>query len=600
MSPTDSAIAVQGRRRGGAAAWSAALLMVLLAALALAASPRAAVAAAATAAEGAADEASAEPSPEEVLNGLAQQVDGLDQGLKTQQEQIEGNRQAIAQQGERLDAELKRMDPMSLRLDSLAQQLEQAQAQLEKHESRIEDNSVKLYETLMGSGDTAQAIDALRAKVQGLERALRRASAAPPAVENGAETGAADATAAGGERARAALLPAALGLLLPAGILLYAVARAGWPAAAGVPAAARMSAPALLLALGGAALGFMVLGVGIRDGASSGGLLGAPLAFLPALFRLSPDAGLPDIAGALLEQLPLVVAMALLVAVTAGPRLSAAGGSLVGVVLGGLLLPLFGHWTALPAGGDAQAAGWLVRHGFSDSGGVVSAALVGGSAALGLALGLGRRAAGRPDTGAAGHEPALLVVAVLLLWIGWLVPRLAAAEADAAAALMLLSWASAVGAVMTSALFGALFRGGRGRLRGLPAALVAGVVAAPALGTQAGALTALIFGALVGLLHTLFAPLLQRRDTAAEPAAAFSIAGLCAALAPALVGPNGYLFMPVAEDLPMQLLGAGVASALGLGGGLLLGLALRLMPGLSSARAASAKRPQAEAAVTAA
>jgi hypothetical protein len=58
--------------------------------------------------------------------------------------------------------------------------------------------------------------------------------------------------------------------------------------------------------------------------------------------------------------------------------------------------------------------------------------------------------------------------------------------------------------------------------------------------------------------------------------------------------------MPVAEDLPMQLLGAGVALALGLGGGLLLGLALRLMPGLSSARAASAKRPQAEAAVTAA
>jgi hypothetical protein len=529
-------------------------------------------------------------SPEERLTALEQQVEGLDQGGKTLTEQLESNRDAIAQQAERLDAELKRIDPMALRLDSLAQQLEQLQSLVEEHETRIEDNSVKLYETLMGIDDTGQAMTALRAQVQRLEQRAQAAATPARTAEDAAEPGAGRSVASLDVGTQGFLPAFALGLLLPVGILLYAAART----AAADAATAAMPAAALLLALTGAALGFLLLGIGIRDGDSLGGLVGAPFEFLPALLRLAPNAGVPDIAETLLTALPLLVAMALLAVVTAGGRLTAAGGLLVGLVLGGLLMPLFGHWSFVPAGGEAPTAGWLARLGFADTGEVVAVALVGGGAALGLALGLRRDAAGvreRPDA-----EPVLLAAALLLLWIGWLAPRLAVGDAEAATALALLSWAAAIGATLSASLFGAVFRGGRERLQGLAAAVVAGVVAAPALGVDAGVLVALLFGALVGLLFALLAPLLSRRNPALELALAFTVAGLAAGLAPALAGPDGLLFLPVAEGLPVQLMGTAVALGLGLGGGLLLALGLRAMPGLVRRQAVGARAASAPAA----
>jgi hypothetical protein len=528
---------------------------------------------------------SAEPSPEEALATLQQHLNGMDQGIKTLQEQTAQNREAIAGQSERLDAEMKRMDPIALRLDSLSKQLEQAQDLLEAHEARIEDNSVKLYETLMGIDDNAQSMAALQAQIQRTERSVQAAAAEPAAGQPDA-AGAPETADERGD-ADASLLPFALGLLLPAGILLYPMARSRT-----APAAAPGG---LLLALVGAVLGFVLLGIGIRDGASAGGIMGTPFAFLPELFALSPDAPTPAVAAPLLAQLPLVAAMAVLAAVTVGTRLTAVGGLLVGLAVGALLLPLFGHWSG-------AVAGWLAVLGFTDNGAVVGTALVGGGAALGLTFGLGRAGAGRSRDQAAegpGREPALLVVAVLLMWIGWLEPRLAAAP-DAATALVLASWAAAAGALAVAALFNALLRGGAGRLDALPAALLAGIVAAPAAASPSGLAVALIFGALVGLLHGLLARALQGGDAARELAAAFAIAGFAAALAPALVGPDGFLFVPVAQDLPVQLLGAGAALVLGLGGGLSLGLLLRLLPGLLSRRSVDAAPAPTPAAATAA
>ncbi|MBK1633724.1 hypothetical protein CKO31_23870 [Thiohalocapsa halophila] len=562
--------------------------------------------------EGAA--APATPSPEELLASLQQQLDGLDQGLKTLEEQIALNREEIAGQSERLDAEMKRMDPIAVRLDSLSQRLEQTQKMLEEHETRIEDNSVRLFETLMGIDDTEQSVAALRAQLQRLERnvqarAAREADDRPGA---GAAAGAPDARQEGG----AALLPFALGLLLPAGILLYPAARArraqpsrGPPAASTPPgtleSGAGNAAPAagLLLALTGAVLGFALVGIGIRDGASLGGILGAPFAFLPQLLALSPEARLPVVAEPLLARLPLVAAMALLAAVTVGSRLTALGGLLVGLAVGALLLPLFGHWSGAGAASGDPAPGWLAGLGFTDTGAVAGTALVGGGAALGLAFGMGRARAGPPRerlAGGLGREPALPVVAVLLIWIGWLEPRIAATP-EAGVALVLASWAAAAGALLVATLFSALLRGDAERWDGLPAALLAGILAAPAAAAS-GLAVPLIFGALVALLHGLLARALQGGDTHRELAAAFAVAGLAAALAPALVGPDGFLFAPVAEDLPVQALGAGVALVVGVGGGLCLGLLLRLLPGLLSRRPADAvteRAPQAAAATAA-
>jgi ammonia channel protein AmtB len=194
------------------------------------------------------------------------------------------------------------------------------------------------------------------------------------------------------------------------------------------------------------------------------------------------------------------------------------------------------------------------------------------------------------------------MVAVLLIWIGWLEPRLAAAPEDATA-LVLASWAAAAGALVVAALFNGVLRGGADRLASLPAALMAGIVAAPAASAAtagSGMAVPFLFGALVGLLHGLLARVLQAGDSTRELAAAFTIAGLAAALAPALVGPDGFLFVPVAEDLPVQLLGLGVALVLGMGGGLSLGLLLRLLPGLLSRRPVDPAPAPSPAAATAA
>jgi uncharacterized small protein (DUF1192 family) len=521
----------------------------------------------------AADAEASPPSPEEALATLRNHVHGLEQGVKSLQTQIDANRDAVASEAERLNAELKRMDPLALRLDALAQQLDQAQGILEQHETRIEDNSVKLYEQLMGVDNTDQSIAALRADVQRLDLGIRRLSA--PLVAADAPDGSAVGNVIAADEAETvALLPFALGLLLPAGVLLYGASRDARTGAVGGDSSAATAA--VLLALAGAVLGFVLLGVGILNGESRGGFIGAPFALLPTLLRLSPEEALPSVAVPMLQQFPLVVAMTLLAVLGAGRRLSGVAGLLLGLALGGLLLPVFGHWSGFPGMASEAGGGWLTRLGFSDGGGIVATALVGGAAALGLGLSGGERA---PANGADAHEPALLVFALLLLWIGWLEPRLMGANAEDATALVLGSWACVLGALLTSALLNGLFLGGQGRLRGLPAAMVAGAVAAPALGVGASLAVALLFGVTVGLLHALLTPALRHRGGAVELPAAFAVAGLAAGLAPVLVGPEGLLFAPVAEGMPVQLLGVMTALGFGLGGGLTLGLLLRLLPG---------------------
>lgn len=521
-----------------------------------------------------------EPSPE-ALGDMALQAGELVQSIKVLQEQIEGNLETATTETERLDAELRRMDPMALLIDSLTKQMKQAQKLLDKHETRIEDNSMKLYEMLMGISDTTQTLAMLRTDMRRVERSAQKATAVAVATQE--------------EAARTDtefLWPFALGLLLPAGILLYPAGGVGQPrdktSVAASIASSDQEAPArILLALAGAVLGFMLFGIGIISGASLGGVLGAPFEFLPALLRLSPENVLPTEVLLLLQQLPLVVAMTLLAISVAGQRLSTSGSFLTGLFLGGLLLPLFGHWSNFPGANSEMAVGWLTRRGFSDSGGVVTSALVGGSAALGLRFFTGRASAMQTNS-AIAREPTLLLLAVLLLWVGWQASQLSGVESDNARALMLISWASVVGALVTSALLNGMFRSGSSHLWGLPAALTAGAIVAPAAGAQASLAVALLFGVLAGLLHGLLAPTLHRLDGATELAATFTIAGIVAALAPALVGPESFLFSPVSGSLSVQLFGTASALALGVGGGLLLGWLLQRLPGAT-------QRPSVEA-----
>jgi ammonia channel protein AmtB len=524
-----------------------------------------------------------EPDPAMALATTLQRLDGLDQGIQNLKQQIEANRDSVAVEAERLNAELKRMDPIAERLDSLAQMLEQAQAMLEKHETRLEDNSVKLFKTLMGIRDTEQALDAIKTQLDDLERLVRRAptpaqrasAVATDEANSEAQTAATDPEGGGPP------VIGLLGILSAAAILLYPVGGARGSEGPSDRADGSLRLPSAvtpLLTIGGCVLGYLVLGAGILNGQSQSGVLGAPFEILSQLWRLSPDQSSPELASMLVVQLPLLVAIALVVTSAVARRISEFGALLVGLIFGAFLLPLFGHWGGFPGlAEDAVGGGWLAALGFADPGGVVATALVGGGAALGIRL-LQQRGGEPSGERLRSDAPDPRVIAVLLLWIGWLASHTSALQPrDGATLLALASWASALGALLTAALFSALFYAGQGRFQGLPAALAAGAIAAPAL-AEVNLAAALLFGVAVGLLHSLLARALAADDGTGELAAAFTVAGLAAALAPVLAGPEGVLFSPVAEALPVQLLGAGVAILLGVGGGLLLGLVVRLVP----------------------
>jgi Amt family ammonium transporter len=224
-------------------------------------------------------------------------------------------------------------------------------------------------------------------------------------------------------------LPALLGYFIPVGLFLLA-----WGGMA--PERARRTATVGALALALAVLGYWAVGFAFHLGGASvamgeqaklyaqadgWGLIGL------SGFFLAGKATAPQALALFANYLPLVASAVLLVVLSVAGRARGWQVVLGGLAVGALLFPLAACW--------AWGGGWLANlgvtigggssgHGFVDHAGSGMVYLLGGLAALGALVGLGKRLPrGEPDKPAEMppvHFPLLANLGALLFGLGWL------------------------------------------------------------------------------------------------------------------------------------------------------------------------------------
>ncbi len=506
---------------------------------------------------------------EQQQGAIEQQLGGFDEGLKQLQAASAATQQALTDQGTRLDSGLARFDPLTVRIDGLAEELKRADEQLRQHEARLEENSLKLFETLMVIDGSAEAVEALRARVD----ALARTRQALP--RRGADEAAASADAPPADDDNGSLLLAlVLGLAFPVGVMLYLGAGRG--GADGVDAIGGGLLPWLA---GG--LGYAVLGFGLMYGSSLQGLVGVPWTMLPELLHGGAGQAMSQPLLQLSMQLPLAGAAGLLFCSAVAGRVSPAACLLAALVMGALLYPLVGHWTLSQAGVDAapaQPIGWLAVVGVTDALDAIGLAALAGVGSLALAWGMGRPSPA--DGTAMPRSNTSIAIGTLVLWAAWLVSVLATGADNASVPwLAMASAVAASGAAVAVALVGLLRADERSWEQRLPGGLLAGVLAASAAYALAGLLPMLVLGMVTGAVHALSSSAVRRRlGPGADLALAFAVGGISGALAPGLFGPEGLLAAGVLAGLITQALGLAVALVLAVVAGTLVARALRALP----------------------
>lgn len=228
-------------------------------------------------------------------------------------------------------------------------------------------------------------------------------------------------------------LPALLGYLIPVGLFLLA-----WGGMEQQRARRSTTIGALALALG--ALGYFAAGFAFHLGGAGlmsdkPGLQGLSRLFagegelawgLIGLkgFLLTGEAVTPQALALFITYLPLAASAVLLPVLSVSGRARGWQMAVGGLVVGTVLFPLAACW--------AWGGGWLANlgvtlergHGFVDHAGSGVVYLLGGTAALGALLGLGRRlppsAPGEPEEMPPAHFPLLANLGALLFGLGWL------------------------------------------------------------------------------------------------------------------------------------------------------------------------------------
>lgn len=514
------------------------------------------------------------PPPPSPLEVFGQRLGGIDEQLKSQQTAIEGAQKTLTDLDTRLNEGLARIDPLSVRLDGLAEELKRADQQLEEHEARLEENGIKLFETLMGIGQSEELLRTLQARLDALSR--RSPLGLPRAAPAATATSATDAAMPVRHEFNP-LTALLLGLGLPAGAILF-LGRSAVPQSRG-----NAISNGLLPWLVGS-LAYGLIGIGLMLGASVFGLIGQPLAVLSDLWSSGAAQGFSELVRTLSLQLPLAGFAALLLCSASLGRLGAGACLLAALVMGALLYPLVGHWTLFASGADtaAQPIGWLAAAGVHDTGRALELAVLGGAASLALAWGLG---SARPAVVALDKQndtdSTRKAVGALLLWAAWLAAVMTLSATPAAAPwLALAAMIAAAGALVAVVLAGLVRREARDWEPELAGGLLVGVLAAAVAYPVAGMLTMLLLGLLGGAVYALFIDRVRRRlGMSADLALAFALGGGLGVLTPGLFGPEGLLVTGVPDSLARQALGLAVVLTLALLAGLLLARLLRGLPG---------------------
>jgi Amt family ammonium transporter len=253
---------------------------------------------------------------------------------------------------------------------------------------------------------------------------------------------------------------------------------------------------------------FWAIGFAMVFGVSAGGIVGSTDIGL----SLSDPATATSLGAFFFFQLAFCSTATTIVSGATAERITFAGYAVVCALVSGVIYPLFGHWAWGGARG-ADSTGWLQALGFLDFAGSTVVHSIGGWVSLALVMILGPRLGRFGPGGKApvGCNPALSIIGAMLLWIGWfgfnggstlaltpvvpqvLVNTLLGGSAGGVAAIA-ISWYKDGRPDPLSAMNGSL----------------AGLVAITASANIVGQPSAILIGAVGGIVHWAATRLLER------------------------------------------------------------------------------------------
>lgn len=263
---------------------------------------------------------------------------------------------------------------------------------------------------------------------------------------------------------------------------------------------------------------------------------------------------------------------------------------LYSVFICGLIYPLSGRWIWGTLSGIGN--GWLANLNFIDFAGSTVVHSCGGWLALAGAIVLGPRTGKYTPQGASraitGHNIPLASLGVFILWFGWFgfnPGSTMAASGDIGYIAMTTNLAAAAGAI--TSMITSWFRFGKPDISMSLNGVLAGLVAITAGCANVTMGSALIIGALAGILCVFSVEFIDKVLHVDDPVGAVSVHGVCGAFGTIMAGifntpgTPGYI---EGGSVLVQFLGVAVMFAWAFGAGLVLFLAIKLTVGIRTSR----------------
>ncbi|MBU4343117.1 MAG: ammonium transporter [Candidatus Omnitrophica bacterium] len=302
---------------------------------------------------------------------------------------------------------------------------------------------------------------------------------------------------------------------------------------------------------------FWLVGFGVMFGASAFGLFGTSGFFLSAADPSTSD-GLWQFAYWIFQAVFAATA-ATIVSGAMAERTKFSGYLIYSVFITALIYPVVGHWI--------WGGGWLASKGMIDFAGSTVVHSVGGWAALAGAIMLGPRLGkynkDRSSNAIPGHNIPLAALGVFILWFGWFGfnagSTTSGTNMSIATIAVTTNLAAAAGAIL--AMFTAWIRFGKPDTSMALNGALAGLVAITAPCASVSPLSAIIIGAIGGVLVVLSVEFIDKVLHVDDPVGAISVHGVCGAWGTLAAG----LF---AQATYGEASGVGPVNGLFFGGGL--------------------------------
>lgn len=304
-------------------------------------------------------------------------------------------------------------------------------------------------------------------------------------------------------------------------------------------------------------IAFWVIGFGVMFGASAFGLFGTNGFFLSTA-NPSTSGGLWQFAYWIFQAVFAATA-ATIVSGAVAERTKFPAYLIYSVFICALIYPVVGHWI--------WGGGWLASKGMIDFAGSTVVHSVGGWAGLAGAMLLGPRLGkynkDKSSNAIPGHNIPLAALGVFILWFGWFGFNAGSTTAgtNMSIAIIAVTTSLAASAAAITAMFTAWKKFGKPDTSMALNGALAGLVAITAGCASVSPLSAIIIGAIAGVLVVISVEFIDKNLHIDDPVGAVSVHGVCGAFGTLAVG----LFAQAAYG---EASGVGAINGLFFGGGL--------------------------------